>query len=40
VVVTPFAGARKGKPATVTTVLPDLTAPAGEYDVSGRACCG
>jgi hypothetical protein len=34
VVVTAFNGTRKGKPATVTKVLPDLTAPTGAYDVA------
>ena len=34
VVVTGFNGTRKGKPATVSKVLPDLTAPTGAYDVA------
>lgn len=34
VVVTGFQGTRKGKPATVSKVLPDLTAPTGAYDVA------
>lgn len=34
VVVTGFNGSRKGKPGTVSKVLPDLTAPTGAYDVA------
>jgi hypothetical protein len=34
VVVTAFNGTRKGRSATWSTVLPDLTAPTGAYDVT------
>ena len=33
VTVVPMASTRKGKPASITKTLPDLTAPAGVYDV-------
>lgn len=34
VTVTPMKSTRKGKPATVSTTLPDLTAPVGSFSVS------
>jgi hypothetical protein len=37
VTVTPYADRKKGKPATVTKVLPDVTAPRGVYTVERDA---
>lgn len=36
ITITPTNGTRKGKPATRTFVLPDVTPPVGQYQLTGR----